>query len=348
MRKLTILMVTGFPCIRALKESLALKQLGHKIILLCTKKSNNLDWNIAADGIYLYNDVQSFILMLKVISKKAHIIHCHNEPNWHAALAIELINHIPVIFDCHDFTSMYQKIGEELLKEEQICFENSDAVVHVSEGLEKAASEKYKQKKSLVLYSMPSKKTINFTPKYKLKGNHVAYQGGLSCNLQTFKFRYYFPYFYKLSQSKIHSHVFPSEVVSSNVREYYFGNAYIHVYPTLEYKYLLRELSTATWGLTGFYRDKEENSQYALYLDNAMPNKLFEYLYTGLTPIVINCNEAARFVTEHNIGYAVSTMDEFAEIVCQASPLRKNVDFSIIDMDLQILKLENLYYELLG
>lgn len=349
MRNLTILMVTGFPCIRALKEAQALTSRGHRILLLCSRRSNNRAWDTTAEGIYLYRSVQELVLMLKVLAPKADIVHCHNEPNWHILVTRKMVKNIPVIYDCHDFTSLYRTVDDAEREEERVCFEECDAVIHVSGELLRRAGEIYKQKKAIILYSLPSVKNMDYRPKFHLSGYHVAYEGGISDNPdEELNFRYYLPYFHRLSQDGIHVHAYPSEVSRKSIQKSYGGNKFIHLYPTLEYKTLLSSLSSSTWGFTGFYRKPDESGEKAFYLDNAMPNKLFEYLYVGLTPIVINCKEAARFVTEHNVGYAVATMDEFSDVVRSAPPLAKNIDLRLIDMDVQIQKLEDLYRELLG
>ena len=79
-----------------------------------------------------------------------------------------------------------------------------------------------------------------------------------------------------------------------------------------------------------------------------MPNKVFDYLIAGVTPIVINAKEVSNFVTKHNVGYSVNTMSEFIDVVKNAPPLSHNLDLRLIDMNTQITKLEELYYDLLG
>jgi len=347
-----ILMVAGFPCIRALKESQALKRRGHSIVLLCVQRSNNTDWDWVADQIYVYTTPAEFHSMLKSLAKECDIVHAHNEPNWHVALAAHLINDRPVVYDCHDFTSMRSDISHSELMQEKFSFECSDAVIHVSEELCRQADLRYKQKKTLVLHSLPSLEKDKLKLHSKSRDNSVAYQGGLQFDsASSFDYRNYLEYFSYLASQKITVHIFPAQTTSQQCRAIYAStkySKYIRVHDTQEYKDLLSNLSKSTWGFTGFYRRSGETESKALYLDNAMPNKLFEYLFVGLTPIVINCVAASNFVTKHNVGYHVNSMEEFADIVKNAPPLAHNMDMSLLDMNIQIEKLEKLYYDLLG
>lgn len=349
MKPLNILMVTSLPDIRALKEAFALKLRGHTIALLC--RSHNKGWDACASTIVEYQSDDAFVDALKILAPQADIIHCHNGPNSPVAITRAEIKNIPVIYDCHDFASRYRALAEPELLCEKLCFETCDAVIHVSSGMCRQAESVYTPKKSLVLYNFPSQQGMPFTPRTLFSGNHVAYEGSITHDPDSeYNARYYLPYFKRLGQSKIHVHAFPTEHASADNRKAYTHNVdrFLHLNATLEYKELLHQVSSSTWGFTGFYRTENEPPQKALYLDNAMPHKLFEYLYVGVTPIVIHCREAANFVTEHNVGYAVESMEEFANVVKNAPPLAHNIDLRLIDMDVQIEKLEALYADLLG
>ncbi len=353
-KPLRILMVTSFPCIRAFKEAQALKNRGHHISLLCIseEKTKGL-WLSITDTIITYESLDELALIIKKITPTYDIVHGHNEPNCHVAYAIAYTLTCPVIYDCHDFSSMRTDIDEIDLNYEKICFEKSDAVVHVSEALQAAANKKYHQKRSIVLYSFPPIKDIHFQKKKKLKGYHVVYEGGLVSDKDALmNYRYYIDYFSALAKAEINIHIFPAQRTEPNTLFQYtlvdLKNTYLHIYKTQAYETLLHTMSAVSWGLTGFYREENEHTSKAIYLDNAMPNKVFDYLIAGVTPIVINAQEVGNFVKKHNIGYVVKNMHEFIDVVKHAPPLSNNLDLTLIDMNKQILKLEKLYYDLLG
>lgn len=349
-KSLCILVITGFPCIRALKEAQALKNRGHTIILCCTPSPYNKTWNTVADTIITYQSPLELEVILKKVAPQCDIVHGHNEPNWPIACAVAYVRHCPVIYDCHDFSSLRASLSDAESSYEKICFEGSDAVIHVSRMLDVEASQQYTQKRTLVLYSLPAIRDTQFQLKKKFEETHVVYQGGLTQHKESeYNYRYYYDYFKELAISNIPVDVYPTIAVPEYVRKTYSqADTYIHVYPTVEYERLLYCMSAATWGFTGFYRAKTETDSKASFLDYAMPNKLFEYLLAGVTPIVINCKEAGQFVTEHTIGYHVKNMDEYIDIVHHAPQLVQNLDRKLIDMHLQIVELEKLYYDLLG
>lgn len=353
LRKLRILMVTGFPCIRALKEAQALAAKGHTITLLCGRRSNNPFWETVCESVHVYETYKEYAAKLERLAEGADIVHGHNEPNWHIGAAIVLLNKAkPVIYDCHDFTSMYKEADAYERDMEKVCFEQADAVVHVSNELNRQAAIRYNQKKSIVLYSLPSASAIQFKPRKKKSGLHIAYEGGLSEREEgLMDYRYYIDYFKEIADSGVVVDIYPAEPISEKTRETYRridGNRRVRVAPTLVYDELLSVMSAAHWGFTGFYRHPEERDGKAIYLENAMPNKLFEYLYVGLTPVVINCKEAGNFVTAHNIGYHAEDMKAFIDILHNAPPLVQNIDINMINMDEQISLLENVYYDVLG
>lgn len=354
-KRLSILVVTGFPCIRALKEAHALKRRGHRIILCCMPSPYNSMWDTIADTVLTYQSPNELEIILKKVAPKCDIVHGHNEPNWHIACAIVFVTHCPIIYDCHDFSSLRSTLDESEYVYEKLCFEKSHAVIHVSHMLNKKAKELYNQQRSLVLYSLPTIKMESFRKDKKLVGQHVVYQGGLNENKKAiYNYRYYYDYFTELANAKSYVHIFPTIAVEKHTRVAYKQvdtiNKYIYLYPTVEYHHLLEYMSAAHWGFTGFYMDTktQQHDSKTLFLNYAMPNKLFEYLLVGVTPIVINCEEAGQFVTKHNIGYHVRNMSEFIDVVHHAPPLVQHLDPTLIDMNLQIVQLETLYYDLLG
>lgn len=351
-RPLRLLFITGYPCIRALKEATALQRRGHNITLLYDAVDISPQWAETAEGgIYKYDDLPSYRILVKKLGQNCDIIHGHNEPNWHIALAFNQVKDKPVVYDCHDFTSMRGGASELEINAEKVCFERSAAVIHVSEELRRQAELRYSVKNSLVLYSLPSKNSFPFTPRSKLSGVHVAYEGGLSHTKNSpHNYRYYLDYFKAIAASGVYVHIFPSSVTTRECRNAYSSEAYggIRLYATQPYENLLRTLSAVQWGFSGFFRAPGEQDAKSIYLDNAMPNKLFEYLFAGITPIVLNCKAAGHFVTEHNIGYHVKSIEEFIDVAHNAPPLVQNLDPLLIDMDHQIIQLEKLYRDILG
>lgn len=352
-KKLHILMLAVHPCIRVYKEAQALKARGHTISLACESILPHQDWSAIASEVFLYSQPSELVALLQ--SRSFDIIHGHNEPNWHIYVAIKCSETTPVVYDCHDYSGLYQELNAEESHQEQVCFEEADACIHVSESMVRLSSAVVPQKHSLVLYSLPSIPQENIVKGKKLPGQHVAYEGNIShLDRGPGACRFYYPAFQELAQQDIVVHIFPACFTDNATRNLYMGEGKgqdnIRFYPHQSYEKLLQYMTRYTWGFSGFNFSPEWDAQHRMvrYLNAAMPNKLFEYLLAGLTPVVIHCEEAGNFVTKHNIGYHVEDMQEFVHVIQTAEPLAHNVSPGLLDMNVQIVQLENLYYQILA
>lgn len=344
-----VLMVHTNPCIRVFKEVNALRKKGIKVDLLCQDVTLVPDLKQQVDSIYKWTTVDTLKDFLTRHASKWDIIHCHNEPNDFIAVTIACCSDRPVIYDCHDFTSeRTPNLDAVSLATEQICFTQSAAVVHVSQGMKDLAFKKYGPSLSIVLPSLPSRTDIRFQPKPKLQeGIHIVYQGGIvGKNSERYSYRYYLPFFQALCQAGLHMHVFPPRNAKWTFFPEYLHLAaqtpYLHLYQSLPYLELLETISQCQWGLSGFNFDAIP-SEGRPFLDNALPNKLFDYLYAGVCPVVINNATSAAFVEKHKIGYRAKDIQEFVDICKNKQPLPPLTDYSVIDMDQQIEKLIQLY-----
>ncbi|WP_169725771.1 glycosyltransferase [Maridesulfovibrio bastinii] len=352
MTKIKIIMVHVDPCIRVLKQVSALKTRGVSVDLLCTTLKNNPSIKEHVDNVYYYSNLYNLRSFLENNYTNWDIIHCHNEPNSHIEVAINVCKHRPVIYDCHDMTSMrtnVTKVEEEL---EEYCFKRSAAVIHVSEGIKKYASQKYGRNLSIVLPSFPSSSQMTFKRKNKVDGNHMVYLGGIVNNPDTkYSYRYYLPMFKAICDANIHLHVFPAKNAPWNLlKEYtntFADNSYFHCHTPLPYNKLIEEISQFQWGFSGFNLDYITSKQTINFLHSALPNKFFDYLLAGVCPVVINNNTAAEFAIKYKLGYQASNIENLVEICRDKKPYSPIEDTGIIDMNVQIDKLIAVYQAVL-
>lgn len=343
-----VLMIHVNPCVRVLKEIKALQKFGIHIDVLCKDLSYTPEIGKYADSIFKWTTIESLQNFLEQNYLRYDIIHCHNEPNDFIAITIAVCRDRPVVYDCHDFSSarnMHLPEWEALA--EKICFMGSSAVIHVSEGMKSFALNLYGPKLSIVLPSLPSGSDRVSARKQKLDKNHIVYQGSIwEYKNPVFSYRYYVPFFRAICKAGIYVHVFPARNVRWEYMPHYMelsaSTPYLHLYQPLPYPQLVKAMSQFQWGLVGFNIDNvpEETKN---WIKNALPNKLFDYLYAGVCPIVINNETSAAFVEKHRVGYHAKDIYNLIDICKNQQPLSPVENFDFIDMDVQIEKLVRLY-----
>lgn len=346
---LKILMVHQNPCIRVLKEAQALRRLGHRVELL-VEKCTNKSFRQVTDNIYFFTDEPSFAFLVGNAGPW-DIIHCHNEPNFVTAMAIRHANGTPVVYDCHDLTGLRESLDTRETALEAYCFEHCDAVVHVSDSMDATSRDMYRVDRSLVLPSFPTISDISFTPKQKLPGHHIVYEGGLlDPGHFPWEYRNYLSIFFALVNEGIHVHAYAAQKDRSALRTYYRlaeRNPYFHLHDTVPYQQLVSEMSAYTWGLAGFNFEEVTDERKKVFLNNALPNKLFDYLLAGVCPIVYNCDTAGEYATRLDAGYHASSVADIISIIRNGRPKPPLPSLAAISMESQIKNLVSLYRELI-
>jgi glycosyltransferase involved in cell wall biosynthesis len=79
--------------------------------------------------------------------------------------------------------------------------------------------------------------------------------------------------------------------------------------------------------------------------NSTMPNKVFDYMAAGVPTVAINAKETGDFITKHDIGISVDSLEELKdrwgeERKCRKNLIKKRQQFV---MDNHISKLEDLY-----
>lgn len=345
---LRILMVHYDPCIRVLKQTTALRDAGMHVDLLCKDLENHKVLANHVENVFYFTSVYDLREFLARRHTEWDIIHCHNEPNDFIAAAIGVCRERPVIYDCHDLSSIRGVLPEIHAAMERFCFTHAAGVVHVCDELKKHTYKKFGPHPSLVLHSLPSVKDIAFTPKPKLPGNHVVYQGGL-LDLPTdrFSYRFYYPIFRRLCEAGIHVHAFRARHNRKESLPFCVelakSNPYFHLYDPLPYAELIAEISRFQWGLAGFSAEGLPKRSDSLFMETALPNKLFDYIVAGVCPVVLNNEPGAALARRLHVGYAAKDVDDFIRICTTEKPLPPLPDLSPVDMNAQIQRLIAFY-----
>jgi len=343
-RILRVAMVAEHSCIRVLKETLMLKQIGYIVDLITQKIPQGRPYY---DAVSVYNNERE--LVAAVSASHADILHVHNEPDWLVPVVENASRGRPIIYDVHDPDHLR---GKPTLSSYEIAsFTTADACIHISEASKASAIKHYgNYNPHIVIYSYVNRqftaKDEDIVPDPSF--NSVVYEGGvdaitppkrvgdmdaLSVNLR------YMPDIVKAFRSQGYAFNLLAASVSPNMLYESIG---AYVAKPVIYPVMLYGLRPHGLGFVGAAYKSE-------LMNVAMPNKLFEYISQGVVPVVYNADEAAKFVRKNDCGIALSSLENLRKQLEDAPRMRKNVLKlrKKIVMESQTDKLVNLYLQLL-
>jgi len=350
-QKLKVLFIHHAPCIRAEKEAFALASRGHRVDLFCSAITFQPKMKEIAGTVRYYKGYDELAALLTAHGGDYDIVHCHNEPNEPATTALDTVS-CPVVFDCHDFRGLRQQLQGAEAETERRCFNETAAVIHVSQGMRDMAAQRYSLARDIVLPSFPMLTAVPQKLRDKLDGNHIVYLGGLrDRGWENYEYRNYMPFFQALQEAGVVVHAYPADPNPKLIGNYIAmdkESSLFHLHPRLPYDQLIDEISQYQWGLSGFNFMDVASRHTRSFLNNALPNKLFDYIIGGVCPVVVNCDTAGRWAVKHGVGYHAKGIDDVVRIVTGNSPLPPLKDLGDIDILKRIVDLENLYYELLS
>ena len=205
--KIRILFLEPQPCIRALKYARGLKAaLGDNIVIIFGYLFHTLNELYGAgDEVFdelvkLHpNDLKGDI---KRLVNRFHpdVIHSHNAPDFLTTSAIEAVNEVPVIHDCHEAltlreTGYYTSDDEETIKvkyprQEKIANEKSSGRIYVTEGVKDYLQQRYDvdPSKDMVFYSYVSKSVVPSQLRRKISEKdgetHIVYIGTVTSRIK--------------------------------------------------------------------------------------------------------------------------------------------------------------------
>ena len=321
--KKKILIIHPKCCIRAIKQIEGLLANGTCNISLITHKKKYLASipNEVKDQITIINFrfrnkfYKRFLFkrFLKKIIFNYDIVHCHNEPNYYIVDVISVSNNkIPIIYDIHDFTSMRNGIPNQ---NEAFAYNNSNAIIHVNDHFINYGNNLYGKKKCFTIFSTPSKKHVYESRNTASeKSFHFVYQGGIYDKEFDSKrtspriissYRNYLPYFTEILEEGHHIHLFTGTSPERLPAYMKLNKKYskFHFHGCVDYKSLLQTMNEFDYGITGFNFEDIKEKTSIKYLNYAMGNKLFDYIFAGIKPVVINAESMADFVKKNKCGY---------------------------------------------
>lgn len=296
-------MVADHGCIRVVKECLALTARGHWVEIL--SRQEPFAWN-RFDRVSMWHDREHLIRAVR--DSRADVVHVHNEPDWIVSAAREATSR-PIVYDIHDLESL--RLCTTPNADEVSAFAAADGYVHVSEPCRVAAETAHPahtQKPATVVSCYVNHE---FYPTHPPRSSPdcLVYEGGLSDGSEATEpdqvvMRDYRPMVQAAVQAGLHVGL----CSAAGLEGFPYANLGAVRWGPLPYPAMLRSLRPYGWGFVGAVADIP-------LMQAAMPNKLFEYLSQGVVPVVYRADEAARFVTEHGIGVALESLEDWSPVL---------------------------------
>lgn len=324
-----ITMVAAHACVRMDKMALALQEKGHKIAGISRRTPTHIE---AYDSLGSAFDIRQYLNAIKAYDSVTDVWHVHNEPSWYVQ-AIKEISNKPVVLDIHDsflarFTpeeaeEQLNKTGKQfrIITEERNNFQLADGLVFPSQSFSDLVRNEYKlSQPNLTLPSYCTEEMQLYDTKEWLGG--LVYEGRVDLDQDTEKqemdcFNYcnYLKFAERAKELGIDFHVYAVRE-DQEFKKVYEDKVLLH--PPKQYQHLIKYISRHDWGLVG-------NLFHTAEWKIALPNKLFEYLAAGVVPVVINAEEAARFVTENGVGIVISDLQELRDRWREHTEIRKHI-----------------------
>lgn len=298
--KMHILYVQQYPCTRT-----------HKLAELMWKKG--IDVSIAytfasPEAVHpqyakLYTNSNAFYSVQDLIDyvneSEYDIVHCSNEPD--DLTNYMLLTNKPIVHDTHDLMSICYKSQRDMLALEYLANQQSDGLIYVNEYNLQLAEERFhiNREKAIVIENRPSELALLAERLPKLSDVdgqiHCVYEGDVSKKREYY--RYTEDIWIRLAESGVHVH-FYTFADPEFCRGIAAKHENIHYEGVVNSSKIVQELTKYDCGLLLF----QDLSDYKLFLDTALPNKIFEYLAAEIPSVVGNVKLHKEFVSRYGVG----------------------------------------------
>ena len=321
-------------CIRLVKEALALMP-RHEVHCIGFKKPSCVDQFKTFALCHTKDQLREAVK----IHSDADIFHVHNEPNWMVQVIAEVTD-VPIVLDMHD-SMAYREDKMEYINApmEQVAMNIASGIVFVSVGCMQITLKNnphLKDKPSIVLY--PFVNSQFYTSNECSWSGGFVYEGLISHNKDRAVMQYgnYIEFAKKCRKEGIPFHIFSPKDNEIAYQEAYKDICFLE--GSMQYDELIKYMTQFEWGLVGNIKSYRE-------WEIAMPNKLFEYIASGLPVMAINAKESGDFLESSGFGIRVKSLKEAKERWSESLKCRTNI-FKyryLYTMEKNINKLEEMY-----
>ena len=355
-----VLFLQQQPCVRALKYAVALAASRPDWRLGFAYQGKTLsEWYGSGDDLFeRWWDLgeEPVRRLPDVIAEwRPDVIHSHNLPDSLTMLANELAGDVPVIHDLHDLQSLRQTPYENGFPQpedsgrlERRAVEESAAVIAVSDELLHEVARRYVlPARTLVFPNYALGRDLpRLAPLFEHRpGNppRLVYEGTLSTNGGHYDLR---EIFRALLAQGVTLDVYPSRPVPDYL-ELAESLPGLTVHDKVEPYRLMRVLPKYDFGWAGF--NTELNGP---HVDTALPNKVFEYLASGLPVLTLNHRALRRLLRERGWGISLDRPEDLGPELARRDleKLRRRVSAARADLTVEanIARVAELYEALVS
>lgn len=352
---MNIVMIASHACIRCQKEAIPLIERGHTVHMIASKMSSHHEQYAS----YLIcSDIGQYLEAIKLHARAGNVdvFHCQNEPSWFVS-AVKEICDVPVILDVHDSylaRSTPEEATEALDKgekhvrvsvEERNNCQIADALIFPGDDFRKVVVDEFGLTQPLL--TLPSYVPARFY-QYASQDWHggLVYEGKVNLPEENkgyntgFQYCDYTDVATKSTEMGMDFHLYAGRK-DDKFRQHYADRALIH--RPLMYDELMQRIGRHDWGLVG-------NSFKTREWQVAMPNKLFEYIATGVPVVSMNADNCSSFIEETGMGIVVDGPEELGSRWAEHRKCREHVfkERQKWSMNSKIHLLENFYMEIVN
>jgi hypothetical protein len=299
-----ILFVQQFPCVRTHKFATVLSENGYKVYLAYTADHPALR---SPGFAHVYSDIFTITSMKEltdfVRASEFDIVHSSNEPDNLTDLL--LTTGKKVVHDTHDFMSLNYKVDMNALALEYIANTQSNGCIYVNERNREIALDRFGVdiSKTLIIENMPLDSYISDAQSPKLSQRdgelHCVYEGGVNPNSEYYRF--FEGIWKRIADEGIHIH-FYSQANPAYCEKLGGLHKNIHYEGALDVHELLQQMTKYDIGISIF----NTTDKYRTQLESTSPNKIYDYLCSGLPVAVGDIVAHKNFVKEYGVGMEVN------------------------------------------
>jgi len=303
-----IAMVSFNCCMRLTQTALVAKAAGHEVFIVSHIESAVRQFNDQFDGTATFHNWGQLKSILAAI--KPDIVHVHDRPHKLPASLVDAHLEMPLVHDLHDmFSIMVPGVSapdDSPFEDKSIL--GADGLVFVSGANQQTAMAKYGE-------ALPPSMVVRsgvFSGFYishrAARINSGVWGGGLymedpGTDRHYIDQREIVMRFNAVGQSAV---IFHAPTDGPHVEESYRQVGAL-VGGMLNYQRLIFEYSRYDFG---WYGQTEDHPQ----IHGTIPNKLFEYVAAGTPVVVINADEAGKFVEDNGIGVHIRRPEDIVYV----------------------------------
>lgn len=320
-----VLFIQNVPCIRTNKvaKALSLKGIQTDIVYLLAHPSQVYkDIKLPYTNIYKIEEINEMINFIN--NSDYDILYSSNEPDYLTVLFTA--TNKPIVHDTHDMMSLRSDISPEQQVLEYIANVKSTGNIYVNSLIKNIAINKFNltNKPILSLHSYVEEEflPVKYYEKLSKKDGefHCVFEGGLHGTPG--HHRYLEPIFLKLAKQGVHVHLHcPAD--NNYIQSLLKKSIYIHYEGVTSPNDLITEMTKYDFGLAIFNLTDRNKT----FLDTAFPNKIWDYLASGLPILFADLLSFKQFAQETGVGRVLNLNDDIKKQVENVCKIKINKNF---------------------